>query len=558
MVAMVLAGSVAWWDDYSSLLIPLLVVVGLAARGRAGRPVMVTAGALFLAAGVAYPALLGLGGSGWLPSTYGSAWWWPALQLELPARPSPPPSCWGPCWWPSAVAAGTLSPPVERRPRRRERAGRHHAAPPAAAAALRLLPLLAAAAVIFALVSFVVDPLTGHFGGSFEDFSAYLGAARSMAAGGSPYAQFDPSTVVMSGFIYPPFAALVVRPLALLSDQAAMDVWLFVNLGCAAAGAVVLARTALPRTWPATELGLLAVVIFAPATYNYWHGQINPLIFLLLAVAFWAYVRDRQVTAGLLLGLAAAIKIAPVIFLVLLLRRRWWRAAGCDGRHRAGHQLDLLAVSPGLGAGVTFLTRVLPDLNRATGWIYNQSLGGAVSRLADQSVLRVQPTSAARPGRRASRRRCWSWGLAGWATRPGSRSPEERGVEFGLGITAMLLAGGIAWYPHFMHLLIPLFAVARPGGRARMAGGALGGPGGGGGPGGVRGGRAGGHRRPDHERDHRDQPDRGVVALPTALLAAVPLRGLAGRRRWPGDCGGSRSRPASPDAWSRRPPGPPR
>jgi hypothetical protein len=83
---MVLAGSVAWWDDYSSLLIPLLVVAGLAARGRAGRPVMVTAGTLFLAAGVAYPALLGLGGSGWLPSTYGSAWWWPALQLDsLPA-----------------------------------------------------------------------------------------------------------------------------------------------------------------------------------------------------------------------------------------------------------------------------------------------------------------------------------------------------------------------------------------------------------------------------------------------------------------------------------------
>jgi alpha-1,2-mannosyltransferase len=320
-----------------------------------------------------------------------------------------------------------------------------------------LLPVLAAAAVIFALVSFVVDPLTGHFGGSFEDFSAYLGAARSMAAGGSPYAQFNPSTVVMSGFIYPPFAALVVRPLALLSHRAAMDVWLFGNLGCAAAGAIVLARTALPRTWPATELGLLAVVAFAPATYNYWHGQINPLIFLILAVAFWAYVRDRPVTAGLLLGLAAAIKIAPVIFLVLLLRRRWWRAAGT----MVGTGLATIlisGISPGFGAGVTFLTRVLPDLNRATGWIYDQSLGGAVSRLADQSVLRVQPTSAAVQVANIAAA-LFVIGLAAWATHPGSRSGEERGAEFGLGITAMLLAGGIAWYPHFMHLLIPLFAV---------------------------------------------------------------------------------------------------
>ena len=323
--------------------------------------------------------------------------------------------------------------------------------------ALPLLPVLAAAAVIYALISFVVDPLTGHFGGSFEDFSAYLGAARSMAAGGSPYAQFDPSTVVMSGFIYPPFAALVVRPLALLGDAAARDVWLFVNLGCAVAGGIVLARTALPRSWPATELGLLTVLAFAPATYNYWHGQINPLIFLILAVAFWAYVRERPLTAGLLLGLAAAIKIAPVVLLVLLLRRRWWRAAGA----MVGTGLATLlvsAISPGLGAGATFLTRVLPDLNRATGWIYDQSLGGAISRLADQSVLRVQPTSAAVQAASVAAA-LLVVGLAAWATRPARRTSEERGAEFGLGITAMLLAGGIAWYPHFMHLLIPLFAV---------------------------------------------------------------------------------------------------
>jgi len=70
---------------------------------------------------------------------------------------------------------------------------------------------------------------------------------------------------------------------------------------------------------------VLAALAFAPATYNYWHGQINPVIFLLLAISYWAYVRDRELTAGVLLGLAAGIKIAPVIFLIVLIRRRWWR-----------------------------------------------------------------------------------------------------------------------------------------------------------------------------------------------------------------------------------------
>ncbi|MGP8161876.1 MAG: glycosyltransferase family 87 protein [Candidatus Dormibacteria bacterium] len=323
---------------------------------------------------------------------------------------------------------------------------------------IRLLMLLgAAAASLVAVWSFVVQPLTGHFTGTFEDFSAYLGAARSMAAGGSPYAQFDPGTVVMSGFIYPPFAALVVRPLALLSDRAAMDCWLFLGLACAVTGSVVVARTSLPRSWPAVALGVLAALAFGPATYNYWHGQINPLIFLLLAVAYWAYVRDRQVTAGVLLGLAAGIKIAPLIFLVLLIRRRWWRATAAMVAAGAV-SVGLAAVTLGTGPSITFLTQVFPALNRATGWIYNQSLGGAISRLADQSVLHVQPTSV--PVQVLSVAAALIVvGLAGWATRAGTRAPEERGAEYGLGITAMLLAGGIAWYPHFMHLLIPLFAV---------------------------------------------------------------------------------------------------
>jgi len=323
---------------------------------------------------------------------------------------------------------------------------------------IRLLLLLATAAIFaVALLSFVVDPLTGHFGGPFEDFSAYLGAARSMAAGGSPYAQFNASTVVMSGFDYPPFAALLVRPLALLSDRSAMLVWLWLSLTCSVTAAILVARTALPKSWPATEIGILAALAFGPATYNYWHGQINPMIFVLLAIAYWAYVRDHRLTAGTVLGLAAAIKIAPVIFLVLLLRRRWWQATWAMVGTGA-ITLGLSGITPGIGASVRFLTHVLPALDRATGWIYDQSLSGAISRLADQSVLHVQPTSViVQAGSVVAA--LLAVGLAAWATRPAGRTPEERGLEFGLGITAMLLAGGIAWYPHFMHLLIPLLAV---------------------------------------------------------------------------------------------------
>jgi alpha-1,2-mannosyltransferase len=311
-----------------------------------------------------------------------------------------------------------------------------------------LLRIGVVAAALVAVKAFVVDPLTGHFTGSFEDFSAYLGAARSIAAGGSPYVQFDPSTVVMSGFTYPPFAAVLVSPLAALSDRAAVSLWLVLELCCTITAAIILARTALPKSWPRVELGLLAALAFAPATYNYWHGQINPLIFLLLVVAYHAYTRDREVVCGVCLGLAAGIKLAPIVLVLLLLRRHLW--SGVIAAMVTGALTALIGfVVLGAGATHTFLALVFPTLDRAVGWIYNQSLTGAVSRLGDQSVLSVQPTAPAITlvGLAAA---AVVLGLATWMTRPGERTTAERGAEFGMGVTAMLLAGSLvsAFHPH--------------------------------------------------------------------------------------------------------------
>ena len=320
---------------------------------------------------------------------------------------------------------------------------------------IRIAALVAAAV---AVKSFVVDPLTGHFGGAFEDFGAYMGAARSMAAGGSPYAQFTSTTPVLSGFTYPPFGAVLVRPLALLNDHQALSVWLALSLATTVIAAVIVARTALPASWPRLELAVIAAVAFGPAAYNYWHGQINGVIFLLLAIAYWAYVTGRGRTAGVVLGLAAGIKVAPIVLLLLLLRRRWWQAsAAMVATVVATIGLGVLAL--GTAATRTFVTTVLPALSRPMGWLYNQSLAAAVSRLVDHSVLTVQPTPL--PIIVASvALSALLLGVATWAVRPGPRTQPERSGEFGLGVLAMLLAGSIAWYAHYSALLIPLAAAA--------------------------------------------------------------------------------------------------
>jgi len=279
-----------------------------------------------------------------------------------------------------------------------------------------------------------------------------------MAAGGSPYAQFSSATPTNFGFIYPPFAALLARPLALLTDKQALSMWLVVSLLTTCVAAYLVARTALPATWPRLELALLGALAFGPAAYNYWHGQINGLIFLLLAVAYWAYVDGRQTTTGVVLGLAAGIKVAPIVLIVLLVRRRWWRGSAAMFATVAATVLVGVLV---LGAGPThtFISTVLPALSRTTGWLYNQSIAGVIARLADHSVLVVQATPLWLTAL------CWIagaliLGMVVWVTRPGERPTAERGAEFGLGIVAMLLAGSVAWYAHFTALIIPLAAAA--------------------------------------------------------------------------------------------------
>lgn len=316
----------------------------------------------------------------------------------------------------------------------------------------------AVASSLGALLNFVIGPLAGAFTGRFEDFAAYAQAAHSVAAGASPYASFDPSTIVMSGFDYPPFAAVLLRPLAALPPHWEQIVWLWVALGALVGGAVITARALLPAAWPRARLGVLVGLTFPPATYNLWHGQMNTVIFLLLAMALSDYLSGHRTRCGMILGIAAGIKIAPVILLLVLIRRGWWRGAA------AGIATGAATLATGLvalGWPVTrhYLTSVLPVLNRDNGWIYNQTWNGVVNRLAQHSVLTVDPPSPW-PHLVATALSVATLGVLLVAVSRSPRSRAQRGAEFACGVVAMLLVGTVTWYPVYVHLLVALAATA--------------------------------------------------------------------------------------------------
>jgi alpha-1,2-mannosyltransferase len=184
----------------------------------------------------------------------------------------------------------------------------------------------------------------------------------------------------------------------------------------------------------------------------------NTIIFLLLAVALSDYLSGHRSRCGVVLGIAAGIKIAPIVLLLVLLRRGWWRGA-LTGAATGAATLAVGVAALGWSVTHQYLTSVLPVLNRDNGWIYNQTWNGVVNRLVGHSVLTVDSPSTwlhiAGTGLSVA---TVAIVMVAVSSRPRTRA--ERGVEFACGVTAMLLAGAIAWYPIYVHLLIAIAAAA--------------------------------------------------------------------------------------------------
>ncbi len=119
-----------------------------------------------------------------------------------------------------------------------------------------------------------------------------------------------------------PFSTLAVWPLTGLSPFGAKHVWLLLQL------ALLLPITIALRQVSGQPLLRIAWLAFAcfPLHRNLLYGQYYILLLALLLGACWALQRERFAVTGILVGLAAATKIFPVLFLLYFLRKRCWPA----------------------------------------------------------------------------------------------------------------------------------------------------------------------------------------------------------------------------------------
>jgi alpha-1,2-mannosyltransferase len=293
--------------------------------------------------------------------------------------------------------------------------------------------LLSGPAPVLALV--VAVGVWAGFRGGFTDLSVYQHGGRLLLDGATDLETRDPATGLR--FTYPPFAAVLMVPLAPLPAWLAAALWSGASTA-ALAGVVVVVRRALDRPAPGWLVALLAAGALAmePVWQNLVFGQIN--VFVMLAVLVDVLRPDRR-WSGVLLGVAAGVKLTPLLFVVLLVVVGRRAAAGRALLAFGATVAIGFAVSPGSAA--TYWAHGLLDAGRIgpPALAHNQSVYGALTRLLDARPSILLWLAVAVPVSVAILAVGVRWWRAG-----------DRVLGTGLASLAMLVASPISWTHHWV------------------------------------------------------------------------------------------------------------
>ncbi|CAL99536.1 alpha-1,2-mannosyltransferase [Saccharopolyspora erythraea NRRL 2338] len=163
------------------------------------------------------------------------------------------------------------------------------------------------------------------------DFEVYRWGVHTWLAGGdfintrAPVRNPDPLP-----WVYPPFALLPLAPFALVPSAVGLGMLDAVDVLALGATIYLVTRHAWPAAGPRGALAVAATglplsFVLEPVHACFGQGQVN--IALMGLVALDCLAREPRWPRGLLVGIAAAIKLTPAAFLLLFLLRKDFRAA---------------------------------------------------------------------------------------------------------------------------------------------------------------------------------------------------------------------------------------
>jgi alpha-1,2-mannosyltransferase len=326
----------------------------------------------------------------------------------------------------------------------------------------------------------------------FVDFEAYYSGAVAVRSGEPLYARAlayrdagytldNPNvSAPVSGmpYAYPPAFAIAFLPLSFLPIGSASIIWFAIVFMSLVGAAYLLAGLLFPvrRSYrlPTALIVGAWLAVFQPSRGNLMCGQVEPLLFLLVVLSLAAFVRGQDYRAGIWLALAAAVKPTLGFLVLYFLWKRAYRSAATAFAFSA-----LLFFGPVLLLGPGVLTDFVAVASHwsSAAWAVgpiNQAPNGLLLRLFTEnpytSPLVEAPVVAT----------VLRWTLVGLTllmlvvsvSRSRLHATRHLALEFGLVVGAMLLVAPLAQDIYFIHLAIPLLAIAAAvvGGRSQHIG----------------------------------------------------------------------------------------
>lgn len=246
------------------------------------------------------------------------------------------------------------------------------ARPPVTGVAATLAPVLLLLSVVARLAVTYLMPN----GTNFIDLHVYVDGSAALDQGRLySFVYHPPVPPLPLMFTYPPFAALVFYPLHFLPFWLVALCWQ-VGIVAALFGCAVVTLKLLDRYDVRSAMAWTAVAIwFEPMRHVFELGQIG--VVLMLAVLAAVYSR-RNWLSGVLLGLAAGVKLTPAVAgLYFLGARRWGAVAVSAVVFACTVGISVLLLG---GQGRFYFTDLLGDADRigVVGKPDNQSLRGVI------------------------------------------------------------------------------------------------------------------------------------------------------------------------------------
>ncbi|WP_228822043.1 MULTISPECIES: glycosyltransferase 87 family protein [Nocardia] len=222
--------------------------------------------------------------------------------------------------------------------------------------------------------------------GGFIDLQVYRLGVEALRHGGDMYGQLPQTTIGIGlPFIYPPFAALVLAPFALLPWDIAAFSFFVTSTAALALTLYLVAR----RVWPgeterrtalfATACALPLAMLLEPTRSTLDFGQVNLLLMALVAAD--CLTEKPKWRRGMLIGLAAAIKLTPAAFVLYFLVRKDYKAAVTAAITGAAATALSFAVLP--SASMKYWFGGLGNVDGLSGSAFhtNQSIQAVLARL---------------------------------------------------------------------------------------------------------------------------------------------------------------------------------